>query len=211
MNILALECSQLPSSLCLYLAESETCVEHQWNTERNHDAELFPALKRCMERLGEAPLDLIIVGAGPGSYGGVRIALATAEGMAMVKSCPIVALDSWIQLSEGESRWLISDARRGGWTLRHPQGRIEVVNLEDIQELQQSGKALASLETEQHLSQKGLSIDLCGLCPTAAGLLASWHSLTEPQQRELLATPPAPIYVRQPHITQAKRKPWECG
>ncbi len=211
MNILALECSQLPSSLCLSLTDSEAHLEHQWSTERNHDAELFPALERCMVELGDATLDLIIVGAGPGSYGGVRVALATAEGIAMVKSCPIVALDSWIQLSEAESRWLISDARRGGWTLRHPQGKIEVVSLDDILELQQSSTPLASLETQQHLSQKGLSLELCELTPTAAGLIESWHSLTAEQQHKLLNTPPAPIYVRQPHITQAKRKPWECG
>ncbi len=211
MNILAIECSLLPSSLCLIAHEGATQYQHQWSTQRNHDAELFPALQHCMQLLGDTALDLIIVGAGPGSYGGVRVALAAADGIAIVRGSQVVALDSWAQLSESETRFILSDARRGGWTLRHPQGSIEVVTLEQIKQLQSEGAQLASVEDEDILLKSDLHIAEHSLRPTAAGLIESWHALSTEQQGTLLATPPAPIYVRQPHITKAKRKPWECG
>ncbi len=186
-------------------------LKHQWEVARNHDAELFPALDECMKLLGNASLDLIIVGAGPGSYGGVRVALAASVGISVVKGCPVVALDSWEQLSEAASRWIISDAKRGGWTLRHPDGLIEVATLEQVQQLLSDAKTLVSVESSELLSKHALVLSATDLRPTALGLIESWNRLSSTQQALLIATPPAPIYVRQPHITKAKRKPWECG
>ncbi len=211
MNILAIECSLTPSSLCLMNESGEVLYHHEWAVDRNHDAELFPALEKCMSTLGDRSLDLILVGSGPGSYGGVRVALAAAEGISLVRGSRLAAIDSWAQLATNGREWIISDAKRGGWTLRHPDGLIEVSTAEAIKELLEKGETLGSVESAELLAKHGLSEVKADLAPSAQGLIESWQRMTEEVQRSMLDTPPAPIYVRQPHITKAKRKPWECG
>jgi tRNA threonylcarbamoyl adenosine modification protein YeaZ len=57
-----------------------------------HSSTLFPAFAR----LGIPRLKLrrIIVGIGPGSFSGIRVALAAAQGIAMVQGCPVVGICS---------------------------------------------------------------------------------------------------------------------
>ncbi len=191
--------------------EGALLYHYEWSVDRNHDAELFPALEQCMSILGDSPLDLILIGSGPGSYGGVRVALAAAEGISIVRGSRLAAIDSWAQLAKEGREWIISDAKRGGWTLRHPDGLIEVTTAEMIKELIAKGETIVSVESSDQLMKHEFSQVEASLVPTAQGLVKSWQSMKEEAQQKILNTPPAPIYVRQPHITKAKRKPWECG
>ncbi len=209
--ILALECSQPQASLCIADAEGKLLYSAAWQAERNHDAHLFPALQQAMDALGGAPLSLILVGAGPGSYGGVRVALAAAVGIATVTGARTVTVGSWDALAAaaGERACIISDARRGGWTLRHADGRIDVLSTAELQAVQAAGSRLLSIETADELSARGITVEAGGLTPVAEGLVRTWLALTPARQEELEARAPEPIYVRPPHITAAKRKPWE--
>ncbi len=209
--ILALECSQPDASLCLADAEGNLLSAAAWHAERNHDAHLFPALQSAMDALGESPLTHILIGSGPGSYGGVRVALAAAVGIATVTGARRVALPSWDALAEGlgENACIISDARRGGWTLRRADGSIDVLDKKDLLALQSSGTRFFSIEEAAELAGQGIEVEAGGLRPEAAGLVRTWLSLSPEQQEKLAAAVPEPIYVRPPHITEARRKPWE--
>ncbi len=210
--ILALECSQPDASLCLADAEGKVLYSALWHAERNHDAYLFPALQEAMEHLGEdTSLTHILVGAGPGSYGGVRVALAAAVGISTVTGARSVAIDSWADLAAraGTGACIISDARRGGWTLRRPDGHIDVLSTAELLATQAAGARLFSIEAEEELKARGITIEAGGQTPGAEGLVRTWFSLTAEQQHQLAARTPEPIYVRPPHITAAKRKPWE--
>ncbi len=207
--ILALECSQPDASLCLADAESGNILcSASWHAERNHDAYLFPALQKAMDALGEAPLTHILVGSGPGSYGGVRVALAAAVGISTVTGARSVAVPSWDALvaDAGSDACIISDARRGGWTVRHPDARIEVLSTAELQAL---AAPLFSIEPAEELLARGIKVTSGGLRPHAEGVVRSWLALNPGQQEALAARTPEPIYVRPPHITEAKRKPWE--
>lgn len=59
---------------------------------QRHSAALFPALTR----LGIPRLKLrrIVVGIGPGSFSGIRVALAAAQGIALVQKIPVVGICS---------------------------------------------------------------------------------------------------------------------
>src|ERR1700722_18340984 len=59
---------------------------------QRHSAALFPALTR----LGIPRLKLrrIIVGLGPGSFSGIRVSLAAAQGIALVQNIPVVGICS---------------------------------------------------------------------------------------------------------------------
>lgn len=81
--LLALDTSTAWASLALYDGRSVT-AELSWQAERRHGDELFPMLERVLA-LGRVPLakvERIAVALGPGSFTGVRIALATAKGLA---------------------------------------------------------------------------------------------------------------------------------
>lgn len=204
MNILSIECSSSHASLCLAGAVSFSA---EWQADRNHDAHLFPALKEALEVLGERPLGVILVGSGPGSYGGVRVALAVATGVALVRGCGVAPVCSWQALSQGGAS-ILSDAKRGGWALRRPSGDISVLSTAEVLCALKS-ELIWSVEPEETLTRAGLSLPRCGLVPTAEGLVRTWLSLSEQEQQTLLAAPAEPIYVRPPHITTPKRKPWE--
>ncbi len=212
MNILAIECSAPKASLCL-VNQGKVIVSEQWETLRNHDSYLFPALERALKALNGEQLDTILVGAGPGSYGGVRVAIAAASGIAMVRDCQTVAIDSWTQLAEsvqGQQQLIISDAKRGGWTLRQIDGTIEVKSLDEMLQLQAEGASFSPTESAEALDAHGLVAKEYQLTPQALGLVESWLNMPFEKQEELKLQPLSPIYVRPPHITKAKRKPWEC-
>lgn len=202
MNILAIECSTSRASLCL---AGDSAYAAEWVAVRNHDAHLFPALR---EALALASPDLVLVGSGPGSYGGVRVALAAATGVAMVRHARIVALCSWAHLAEGGVS-ILSDAKRGGWTLRAPDGSIEVLETAAVQARLAAGERIWSVENAATLERAGLALPRVGLQPTAQGLISYWLSLSEQEQAACAAAPAEPIYVRPPHITTPKHKPWE--
>ena len=207
MNLLAIETSVTDATLCLY-RDGAFSAESAWHAERNHDAYLFPALQRALDALGDSPLDAVLVGAGPGSYGGVRVALAAGVGISMVRGAKLVAVPSWDQLA-AEDACIISDAKRGGWTLRKPDGAISVITTEELQALLESGADVASVETTDMLQKRGMNIRRCGLVSTARGLVETWLAMDEAARTALAAKPAEPIYVRPPHITDAQHKPWE--
>lgn len=208
MNILALETSQSHASLCLSKGE-KLCFETAWTADRNHDSWLFPALEQALACLSEGEsLDYILVGAGPGSYGGVRVALAAAVGVATVTGARTVALCSWGALADSRTG-IVSDAKRGGWTLRRPNGEIIVLSPDELKQEARHGLKLATIEQIQTVAPLELEWEATGLTPTAPLLLHSWNQLSEQEQQTLAARPPEPIYVRPPHITQALHKPWE--
>lgn len=207
MNILAIETS-IPQASLVLVRNGNAVVSERWESERNHDPYLFPALQKVMTASEEGKPELILVGAGPGSYGGVRVALAAAVGLAQVTGAQIAAVCSWTQLAE-PGAIVVSDARRGNWTVRREDGSIEVVTDEQLLELQKSDYKLLTPETGDNLIKKGIHPFRVNLTPTAEGLVRTWLSMTAEEQAAALAAPAEPIYVRPPHITTPLRKPWE--
>jgi tRNA threonylcarbamoyl adenosine modification protein YeaZ len=63
---------------------------------REQAARLVPAIRRVLEEagVGRQEVDGLVVGRGPGSFTGVRIAAATARGIAMALGCPVWAWSS---------------------------------------------------------------------------------------------------------------------
>ncbi len=208
MNILAIECSSPHASLALHAARAAV---FSWEAVRNHDSFLFPALRDCLQSLGEAnDLPLILVGAGPGSYGGVRVALAAAAGVALVLHSRVVALGSWEPLTASTGCMVLSDARRGGWALYSRGGNIRVCDsTAEVLRLLEQGADIRSGETSARLNRAGISLHHTDLIPTARQLIDYWLSLSPEQKEHLASLPAEPLYVRPPHITEAKRKPWE--
>ncbi len=111
MLVLALECSTAHGSLAL---------TGGWRTEfttgRGEGGKLFTALTEAMKvvRAADGRLERIIVGLGPGSYSGMRQAIAAATGLATATGTPLVGVPSAAALEVGALRYqAVGDARRG--------------------------------------------------------------------------------------------------
>ena len=120
MYLLAIEQST-PSGCLALLDDNALLAQEQWQNERLRNQEMFRALPRLLRESGRtvADLDLFAVGLGPGSFAGVRTALAAAEGMAMVDRTPVAGVSSgaaiaWSLHEEGHAGPIavVGDARR---------------------------------------------------------------------------------------------------
>lgn len=58
-------------------------------------------------------VDRIVVGTGPGSFAGIRAALAFAQGYALGRKCEVLGLPSACALADGGKLAVVGDARRG--------------------------------------------------------------------------------------------------
>lgn len=81
---------------------------------------LLPAVEQVLAQAGASPRDLtgLAVTIGPGFFTGLRVALATAQGLALGLNLPVAAFSSLRLLAAGApagSRiiWALADARRG--------------------------------------------------------------------------------------------------
>jgi len=97
MTLLAIDTSTMWGSLALYDGRG-VLAEETWHLQRRHDDALFAAIDRLLGLTGLSltSVDRIAVAVGPGSFTGVRIAIATAQGIARgsgADTCGVGTLD----------------------------------------------------------------------------------------------------------------------
>jgi tRNA threonylcarbamoyladenosine biosynthesis protein TsaB len=94
--ILALDASGAACSVAV-MRDGDLLATRQQPMDRGHAEALMPLVMEAMGEAGIAFTDLaeIAVGVGPGSFTGIRIALAAARGMALATGRPVVGIDSF--------------------------------------------------------------------------------------------------------------------
>lgn len=119
MLILALDTTSRAGSVAL-IRDGTVIVEFEGSAAMTHGARLPSELMRACERSGVTvtDLDLLAVAAGPGSFTGLRIGIATVQGLAMARGIRIVPVSTLeaIAAAAGETpprvaAWM--DALRG--------------------------------------------------------------------------------------------------
>lgn len=116
MNILAMDTSNKALSLAL-LHDKELLGQVTLNIKKNHSITLMPAIDFLMNSLDMKPTDLdrIVVAQGPGSYTGLRMAVATAKTLAHTLKIELVGVSSLLALVPEQVEGLVipvMDARR---------------------------------------------------------------------------------------------------
>ena len=215
--LLVLETSGAEASAALWV-DGVLIDSKKWESDRRQSAHLFSPVGELLQLLHGRKLDTILVGAGPGSYGGVRAALAAADGIALIHGARVVSLCSWEALALGQdSAWVISDARRNGWAVgRFDKGRLMgVIAIVDegempgwLEERKKEGVAVLSVESANIIEKSGLEGVFAGMIPSAELLGKAWMERTPDEIDLLMEKKAAPIYVRPPHIAAAKRPAW---
>jgi len=200
---LAIETSTHQGSVALLHGEtllfSESC-----GAGRSHSSLLFAVLERALQAVPEgARIDQIAVGLGPGSYAGVRIAIAAATGFAIATGAELLGLPSIVALSEGDYVALGDARRESYYYARVSKGEcVEGPTLFTAEQWAEKtdGSALPILASEEIVGiEPAPAIQL--VYPSAerlARLAAQGHAIVARRDLE-------PIYLREPHITQPKK------
>ena len=116
MKVLAFDTSSKALSLAI-LEDKQVLAETMINIKKNHSITLMPAIDFLMGSLDWTPKDLdrIVVAQGPGSYTGLRIAVATAKTLAHTLKIELVGVSSLLALVPEQVEGLVipvMDARR---------------------------------------------------------------------------------------------------
>jgi tRNA threonylcarbamoyladenosine biosynthesis protein TsaB len=199
MKILALELSSAQGSIAWLDGGRELFVP-SFSNDRKHSGLFFENLQLCSQRFG-AP-DLIVVGLGPGSYAGVRIAIAAAIGLRMATAAKLIGIPSICAIDTGVREYcVIGDARRHSFYFaRLSKGRLlEGPSLHSAAELEAKiTESPIPVYASESLAQFPQAV-------VAFPFARRLGELARDQVDEISDSQPLePIYLREPHITTPK-------
>jgi len=188
--ILALESSGPEGSLA-FVEGGEVVHEIRFDCPRGRGGELFGALEEMLS--GKPLLWGVAVGIGPGSYNGIRAAIAAAWGVATARNIPLVGLSSLLGLDEGEY-CAVGDARRGQYYF----ARIANGHFTHEPCLVEADELVSAVSSTARVYAPS-PIDLlpqAEIRHSSASRLGRLAALLQPQ-----ATIPEPLYLKPAHIT----------
>lgn len=199
MKILALELSSACGSLAW--RDNDTLVERNWPNNRKNSAAFFESLVDVRRKFGLP--DIIVVGLGPGSYAGTRIAISAAVGLQAASRTKLIGYPSICALDfDQEEYCVIGDARRDSFFFARirAQKLVEGPDLFSEAELERkldkfkAGMPIFALEKIPRFERVQLRYP-------SASVLAK---LAPDVNREFAQPPLQPMYLRGPHITKPK-------
>jgi tRNA threonylcarbamoyladenosine biosynthesis protein TsaB len=218
MHTLALDCSTERGSLALLTVDDGRGVDAKvrWRAEfiagRGQGGKLFAALETALRELqalrasgasGESrgePLGSIVVGLGPGSYSGVRQAIAAAVGLSLATGAELVGVPSPVALEAAGALayHAVGDARRGTFYYTAVENGVCALGPELLPDADALCARLAAHPGWPILSD----MPLPGVAPSPilpAFPLAERLLTAPPSERKL--SPLEPIYLRLPAVT----------
>jgi tRNA threonylcarbamoyl adenosine modification protein YeaZ len=167
MTILALEFSSLRRSVALASGEEVLAEAVAQTTGRGTDA--FGLIQNVLAKAGlsREAVDVIAVGLGPGSYTGIRAAIAVAQGWQLARGVKLLGVSSvdsvaWQAQAEGLTGLvgLMIDAQRGEFYLsrwdissshRKEVEPLKIVSAAEIATRQAAGEIFAGPDAERRL------------------------------------------------------------
>ncbi len=194
MKRLALDLSTRRGSVAL-ADEAEILFARDWANDRRTAAPFFETIADVLKEFGSP--EIIIVGLGPGSYTGTRIAIATGLGLAATTGAQLCGLPSVLGLGDdGENFVALGDAKRATFFFAQICGG----------DLSEAPKLFSRAELERRLGSVPIfsSDDLPDFpgvelrFPRATRLL----EIARVRPQNLVRAPLTPIYLREPHITK---------
>jgi len=198
MKILALELSSARGSIA-WLGQDQCFCD--WPNDRKNSGPFFENLANVQKQFG-AP-ETIIVGLGPGSYAGVRIAISAAIGLQAASNARLVGFPSICAIEcEAMEYCVIGDARRQSFFFARVRANdsVEGPNLFSEGELQSK---IDKLENNMLIfaSEKLPQFERAIVRYPSAEILTR---LAQDSNRTFSLPPLEPIYLREPHITLPK-------
>ena len=227
--LLALDTSTEWASVAVFDGTA-VLAEETWQAQRRHAEELFPTIERILSRIGGqfSSIDKIAVATGPGSFTGLRVAIAAAQGLARGSRAALVGVSTLDVLAyphassklrtcpllpagRGEFYAALYQERNRKWARRSP---FIVGPLVDIcRQIGTHTLFVGEIDPEAESTLRDLLGPLALFAAPAsrmrrAGYLAElgWNEIAERRQQPLGAL--EPIYVRQPAIGGSFAQPF---
>ncbi len=205
-SILALDLSTAHGTIAVVHGD-DMLFEASFQSERSHNAQVFAPLREALAAAGH-DLEGIVIGNGPGSYTGVRIAISAAQGIAISRE---VWCAGWSSLTapnvEAPAAYnIIGDARRQSFYLaRVENGRllpdVETVGAEAARERTANDGPWLTFDPKPPLNLA----DVICVRPSAARLARNVQALGGEALAELIAKPLIPHYLAEAFITVSKK------
>lgn len=153
MKLLAIETST-PGSSVAVVEDRRTLAAASRIDRVGHAGFLVPAIDFCFDQVGWSPndLDAVVVDVGPGLYTGIRVGLATAQGLAAAFGIPIIpalSVDALgLEAKTGHRMiWAVVDARRGEFAVARYRPVPGGVVRESLTELMTPDELRATMES----------------------------------------------------------------
>jgi tRNA threonylcarbamoyladenosine biosynthesis protein TsaB len=200
MKILAIEFSTARGSLA-WLDNDDVELAREWPNDRKNSGALFENLEAVTKKFG-AP-ETIIVGLGPGSYAGTRIAISAATGLQFSFGAQLIGFPSICAMEcDTHEYCVIGDARRQSFFFARICGQ-ELVEGPTLYSESEMKAKLDRLEPTMPIfsSELLLQFDCVVVRYPSTVVLAR---VAQQPQRSFHFPPLEPIYLREPHITMAK-------
>src|SRR5437667_1954652 len=199
MKILALELSTARGGLAWLDHDAE--LAREWPNERKNSGALFENLDAVTKKFG-AP-ETIIVGLGPGSYAGTRIAISAAIGLELSSGARLIGFPSVCAVEcDADEYCVIGDARRKSFFFARIRGQELIEGPMLYSEAEMNGK-LEKLESTMPIfsSDPLPQFERAVVRYPSALVLAR---VARESGRSFFLPPLEPIYLREPHITVPK-------
>jgi len=204
--LLSLDLSTAHGSIAVVRGD-DVLFRSSFQSERSHNAQVFAPLREALVAAGDQ-LTGIVIGNGPGSYTGVRIAIAAAQGIALSRNVWCIGWSSLTapDIAAPANYHVIGDARRQSFYLaRVENGRLlpdlDIVSAEVARERVADCEIVYTFDAKPPL---GLTT-LHTARPDAAKLAQIVRSLPAGELEELIAQPLIPHYLAEAFITLPKR------
>jgi tRNA threonylcarbamoyladenosine biosynthesis protein TsaB len=106
MLLLALDTSTRQASIAL-CTEEALLGEYTWQVGNNHSVELLERIQRLVAECGiDMPaLEAVAVATGPGSFNGLRVAVATAKALAFSLGLPLMGVSTLDIIAAQQQQW----------------------------------------------------------------------------------------------------------
>src|SRR3989440_6075855 len=201
MKILALELSSARGGLAL-LDGDKLEFAREWANDRKNSGPFFEYLAEVHMQFGKS--DTIIVGLGPGSYAGTRIAISAAIGLQTASQARLVGFPSICAMEcDAPEFCVIGDARRQTVFV----ARVRENNLVEGPDLMSEAELRTKLDKVDNkmsifATEKLSQFERAELHYPSAKLLAR---LATDSKRSFAQPPLEPMYLREPHITISKK------
>jgi tRNA threonylcarbamoyl adenosine modification protein YeaZ len=193
--ILAIDTSTAACSAALFDSARNCVAKRDELIGRGHSERLVPMLD---ELLDGRRADRILVGVGPGSFTGIRVGIAAAQGLAIAWNCELCGMSSLALLAAGADRDSIGAAVDGGhgelFVQQFDGSSLRVTT--DLFNLPPS-KAADHIDADVVIGPGAKAlVDARGSGQALEGWPSARHALRLP--RELRSLPPKPVYARAP-------------
>ena len=200
--IIAIDAASTDLSVALAEPDGTLIADDAWSSAQRQSAELLPRLLTLLDGAGR-PLTAataLAVGTGPGSFTGLRVAMALAKGLAVGLNRPAVgvpSLDAWLDAAPDATAAVARAGARDAYVLMRETDAPRILDRDELGSL--ARPLIAASELAAAFGLEGSHP------PRGAGAIAR-------RAAERLATEPAgddvrtlePIYLRAPRGVTAE-------